>query len=110
MNCPNSETIESVYQCFIRGTDEHWKKLVKFLIRQRQKMSHSVCPYPDTVESIPVFGDKKARLNEKAKRWVLHKGGEMETFSQVMNWLFAVLALAALVIGYFLVKKRREGE
>jgi LPXTG-motif cell wall-anchored protein len=34
----------------------------------------------------------------------------METFSQVMNWFFAVLALAALVIGYFLVKKRREGE
>lgn len=110
MNCPNSGTIESVYQCFIRGTDEHWKKLAKFLIWQRRKVSHSVCPYPDTVESIPVFGDKKARLNEKAKRCVLHKGGEMETFSQVMNWLFAVLALAALVIGYFLVKKRREGE
>ncbi len=34
----------------------------------------------------------------------------MEIFSQVMNWFFAFLALAALVIGYLLFKKRKEEE
>ncbi len=32
----------------------------------------------------------------------------MEIFSQVMNWFFAILALAALVIGYLLFKKHKE--
>ena len=34
----------------------------------------------------------------------------MEIFSQVMNWFFAFLALAALVIGFLLIKKRKEEE
>ncbi len=32
----------------------------------------------------------------------------METFQQFMNWFFAALALAVVVIGYLLYRRRKE--
>jgi len=34
----------------------------------------------------------------------------VETFQSFMNWFFVFLALAALIIGWLIFRKRKEGQ